>query len=246
MQAKFDDMLSKLNNTLVNALNDKFKPMQNEMVEIIKSMEHMNEQFEEVLMEHKTTQETMHALKIENDNLKSTVSELNIRLIQLEQHSRAKNIEIQCVPEKKHENLVNVVTEIGKVINCNVSKEQILTCTRVAKLQRDTNRPRSIIVELVTPRLRDEMLAAVIKYNKANPNDKLNSNLIGIHGFKSQIYVTEHLSPANKALHAAVRIKAKQMKYKFAWVRGGRIFVRKDEESAYIWIKDTCSLDKII
>ncbi|XP_039755811.1 uncharacterized protein LOC120630612 [Pararge aegeria] len=213
---------------------------------MIKSMEHMSEQFEDVLREQKSTQDSLMELKTEYKYLKSTVADLTGRICQLEQHFRAKNIEIQCVPEKKHENLINIVTEIGKVVNCKLTSEQILTCTRVAKLQRETNRPRSIVVEFVSPRLRDGMLAAVIKYNKANSDDKLNSERIGISGVKTQIYVAEHLSPANKMLHAAARIKAKQMNYRFTWVRNGRIFVRKDEESSFIWIKDNSSLDKII
>lgn len=246
IQSQFNDMLSKLNSTLNEALNTKLKPIQNEISEMIKSMEHMNEQFEEVLKEHKNTQEALETLKIENMNLKTTVSDLNIRLNQLEQHSRAKNIELQCVPEKKHENLINIVTEIGKVIKCDINEKNIINCTRVAKIQRDTNRPRSIIVELSNSRLRDEMLAGIIKYNKTNPNNRLNSSLIGIPGVKSMIYAAEHLSPANKSLHAATRIKAKQMQYKFIWVRNGRIYVRKNDESAFIWIKDTSFLDKIV
>lgn len=243
---KLDAIVSQLHSVLITALNEKLQPIRSEMSDMIKSMELMNVRFEEDCLEHKQTKESMQALKNENDSLKSTVSELSSRISQLEQHSRAKNIEIQCVPEKNHENLINIVTMIGKVVNCNIKNEQILTCTRVTKLQKNTNRPRSIIVELATPRLRDEMLAAVIKYNKANSADKLNSAVIGIPGVKSQIYVAEHLSPANKTLHAAARIKAKQMNYKFVWVRNGRIFTRKDEESGYIWIKDSSSLDKII
>lgn len=246
MQKQFDEMLSKINYSFANLLNNKLKSIQSEISEVVKSMEHINDQFEELRKEHKSALITMANLQSENESLKADVNDLRSRLGQLEQHARAKNIEIQCVPEKKTENLLNIVTGIGKVVNCDIDVNSIANCTRVAKLQRETNRPRSIIVEFITPRLRDVFLAACIKYNKANPNNRLNSNLIGIPGVKMPIYIAEHLSPAYKKLHAAARLKAKEKSYNFTWVRNGRIFVRKDDSSAYIWIKDISTLDKIV
>ncbi|KAL4720368.1 hypothetical protein ACJJTC_014025 [Scirpophaga incertulas] len=75
--------------------------------------------------------------------------------------------------------------------------------------------------------------------------DKLNTSLLGIAGEKSPVYISEHLSPANKNLHAAARKKAKSLNYQFVWVRGGRIFVRKSPESTHIHIKTQESLDLI-
>ncbi|CAK1584852.1 unnamed protein product [Parnassius mnemosyne] len=96
-----------------------------------------------------------------------------------------------------------------------------------------------------SPRTRDTFLAASIMYNKANPNEKLNSNLLGIGGAKENVYVVEHLSPTNKYLHAAARKKAKELNYKFVWVRRGRIFMRKSETSDYKYIRDLETLDSL-
>lgn len=246
MSIQFSELLSKVNTSIVSALNSKFKPIQDEIGEMMKAMDHMNEQFEYMRQEHKTTQENIKTLKDENDKLRTTVIDLSGRVNLLEQHARAKNIELQCIPEKQQENVINIVKDLGQAIKCVIDEKHIINCTRVAKLQRDSNRPRSIIVEFVSPRLRDEFIAAAINYNKTNPTNKLNSSILGISGPKSQIYVSEHLSPANKALHAASRIKAKQMNYKFVWVKNGRIFVRKNDASSYIWIKDNNALDKMV
>ena len=64
-------------------------------------------------------------------------------------------------------------------------------------------------------------------------------------GPRKSVYVSEHLSPANKSLHAAARLKAKELNYKFTWIRNGRIFVRKDESSEFILIRNTESLKLI-
>ncbi|KAJ0175788.1 hypothetical protein K1T71_001384 [Dendrolimus kikuchii] len=246
MSSQFNEMLSKMNSTLLGAFDNKLQPIQDEICEMVKAMDYINVQFEDIRREHKISQDDIKALKSENENLKTTMINLENRLSQLEQHARAKNIELQCVPEKNTENLINIITDLGKVIKCDVNEKNIIKCTRVAKLQRDTNRPRSIIVEFVTPRIRDDFIAGVAKYNKNNPTNKLNSSLIGIPGPKTQIFVAEHLSPTNKSLHAAARLKAKQMNYKFIWIKNGRIFTRKNEESPYIWIKDNSCLDKIV
>lgn len=49
-----------------------------------------------------------------------------------------------------------------------------------------------------------------------------------------------------KSRHAATRIKAREMSYKFVWVRNGRIFVRKTVEDQAIVIKNLDSLNLLI
>lgn len=154
-------------------------------------------------------------------------------------------MELQCVPEFKSENLISLIKQLGSTIGHNVRDDQIMNCTRVAKLNRDTKRPRSIVVQFNAPRTRDHFLEAAIKYNRTHRDEKLNSSHIDIAGEKKAIFVMEHLSTTNKALHAATRNKAKELGYKFVWVRGGRIMMRKDDTSDYIVIRDISSLEKI-
>ncbi|CAG4970647.1 unnamed protein product [Colias eurytheme] len=125
------------------------------------------------------------------------------------------------MPEKRNENLYNIVTQLGNVVNCNIGEKDILHCTRVAKSNKSNSRPRSIVVQLMSTKMRDQLLASILKYNQNNPHDKLNSTHLGCETQRSPVYVMEHLSPANKALHAATRIKAKEMGYKYVWVRNG-------------------------
>lgn len=131
-------------------------------------------------------------------------------------------------------------------MDCPIPTEKILHCTRIAKINRENNqRPRSIVVQFATPRDRDTFLAAAIKFNKSKPSpENLNTSHLGYSGEKP-VYVLEHLSPSNKALHAAARLAARKSGYKHVWIRHGRIFVRKTDHSDYILIRDMNSLDKI-
>jgi hypothetical protein len=210
------------------------------------SMTFFNVQFEEmrVTMHEKNAVTTQS--QAENDKLKTLVTDLMTRLNAVELHMRSSNIEINGVPEHRNENLVETVLQLSKVIDSPLAADDIQQVTRVAKLQKDNTRPRAVIVKLRSPRQRDIVLAAVSKFNKKNSQDKLASGHLGIGGPKVSVFVTEHLTPGYKSLHAATRKKARELSYKYVWIRNGRIYVRKDESSQSVLIKSVDSLKLIV
>lgn len=189
--------------------------------------------------------EIINSLVAKNDNLTSQMKILTNRLGQMEQNMRSTNIEINGIPEHRTENLVKTIEQLGRVIESPLGDTDILHVTRIAKLNKESDRPRSVIVKLRSQRRRDELLAAVTKFNKNNRENKLSSEHLGIGGRRVPVFVSEHLSPTNKHLHAAARKRAKELSAKYVWVRDGRIFVRKDEQSHAIYIKDEESLKLI-
>lgn len=245
IRTEFNDMLTQFNENLVSTMNNELETVKSEIKEMIKSMQFMNKQFEDFECNLKTSNETMRRLETENMELKATMSNITVRINNLEQQSRSSNLEIQCMPETKNENVYTIVSQLGKVVNCDIHEKDILNCTRVAKSNPSSTRPKSIVVQLASPRLRDQLLASVIKYNLNNTQNKLNCGHLGFASQKAPVYVVEHLSPSNKALHAAARIKARELNYKYVWVRNGKIFVRRIDGAEYILIKNTDSLSKI-
>ncbi|GBP05252.1 hypothetical protein EVAR_76712_1 [Eumeta japonica] len=107
-------------------------------------------------------------------------------------------------------------------------------------MNRHGSHPRSILVRFSTPRLRDGFLAATISFNKERKRskDKLNTGHIGFTGGPEGIYIVEHLTATVKELHAAVRKRAKELNYKLVWIRGGKLFMKKDESSERIVIRN--------
>ncbi|XP_063891862.1 uncharacterized protein LOC135117200 [Helicoverpa armigera] len=210
---EFSEMLVKFNKTIISTINQELEPLKKEMQGIRDSISFMNEKFEDIKKEQQSYKESVKKLELENTELKTTIEDINGRLINLEQQSRSNNLDVQCVPENKNENVYSIITQLARVVNCEINEKDISHCTRIAKSNPSSARPRSIIVQLASPRLRDQLLAATIKYNQANPHEKLNCTHLGYAGPKSPVYVTEHLSPTNRALHAATRIKAKEMSY---------------------------------
>lgn len=247
MQKEINGLMLKIRNDISTFFKTELKSIKDELGEVKESMNFINNQYEDFMKEHVANKEMVKSLQLQNEKLQTVVDEQNTRINQLEQHARAGNVEIQCVPEKKDENLVEVVKQLSKAIDMDLKDPDVHHVTRIAKFNRQSNRPRSIIVQFSSPRTRDTFMAAAIKFNKSSKDGagKLNSSHIGLHE-STPIYITEHLSPTNKALHAAARLRAKEKGYKYVWVRSGRIYVRKMDTAEYIFIKDSSSLDKIV
>ncbi|XP_072937133.1 uncharacterized protein [Epargyreus clarus] len=210
------------------------------------SLSFLNKQYDVLLQMVNERNETINTLVKKNDNLESQVKTLTDRIGQVEQNMRSSNIELNGIPEHKTENLIKTIQQLGSLVESPFEDSDILHVTRVAKLNKESDRPRSVIVKLRSQRRRDELLAAVIRYNKNKRDDKLNSGHLGIGGRRVPVFVSEHLTPTNKHLHAAARKKAKETGSKFVWIRDGRIFVRKNEQSPAIFIKNEESLKLIM
>ncbi|XP_047032296.1 uncharacterized protein LOC124641458 [Helicoverpa zea] len=245
MKTELSQMLLKINESTNNILNRELQPIHEKIAVMTDSMTFMNSQYEDLLKEHAASKEIIKDLQRVNMDMKNNIGDLKERINQLEQQTRSNNIEIQCLPEKKQENLFHIVAALSKVVGCTMEDRDILHCTRVAKLNPKNTRPRSIVVQLASPRIRDQLLASSISFNKNNSENKLNTTHLGYSGPKTAIYIMEHLSSTNKSLHAAARIKAKELGYKYVWVRGGRVFMRKVQESEHILIRNKDILDKL-
>lgn len=200
------------------------------------SLDFYNEKHEEMRVTLEQTPSRVQILE-RDSKLQTSVHELTKRINLMEQHNRSTNIELQNVPENRSENLITTVLQLGKITKCQIEEAAIAHCTRIAKKDTKTSRPRSILVKFNTPRQRDTFLAAAINFNKTNATNKLNTSHLGIAAENPiPIYIVEHLSADNKALHAAARLRGKDLGYKFVWVRNGRIFMKKNDLSERIVI----------
>ncbi|CAH1999495.1 unnamed protein product [Acanthoscelides obtectus] len=178
----------------------------------------------------------------ENLDLKTEVTDLKKRLNDLDQASRSNNTEIQGIPEKEKENLIEVVKNIGNYINYGASTEQIDYLHRVQSNRNSKNTVKNIIVYFTTRTLKENLLAsAKIKRNeRENGSPRMN-----ITGLSETVYLNEHLTLANRILFKEARTVAKNKKYKLVWTKGGQIFVRKDYTSKTIHISSAEAIKNI-
>lgn len=245
MTKNMDDNFAIMRQNMTSALDEQLKPIRAELSQMNDSMNFISDQYEDLKKVHEASQLRVTELEKQNVELKTTMEDLTLRINQVEQQSRQNNVELQCVPEDKNENLMNIIHRLGKTIGCRLNDNDVLNCTRTAKVNRSSTRPRAIVVQLASPRLRDQVLASTIGFNKTNPQNKLNSSHLGLPGNITPVFVTEHLSPANKVLHAAARRAAKDKGYKYVWIRSGKIFLRKSDDAEFILVKNMDMLNSI-
>lgn len=247
----FEDKLrsiikQELNNVLENKIKilvtAQLKHMSEQICEFKSSMDFYNAQFESLKTALEEKDLIIKKLQAENEHLLAASRDHGTRLSLMEQSLRMSNVEINGIPEHKAENVVTTVLHLARTVGEQLEDSDIIHATRVAKMRPESNRPRPMIIKLRTPRLRDNLLAAVVSFNKKNSQDKLSSRHLGMAGESIPVYVSEHLCPSNKQLHAATKKLAKELGYKFVWVRNGRVFVRKDVPHAAILIKNLESL----
>lgn len=242
-----DDKLSTLKSVLIAAIEDPIKIITKELQELQKSYSFLSDEYEDLKRESQSQKTSMNELKNENVKLSQSLQQLSAKYNTMELAAKSCNVEFQGVPEKKEENVVNIVKKICEVTSgTQLNNDAIMSCRRVAKLNPHSTRPRNILLTLPSPRQRDQVLSNIQRYNKANSKDKLNSLNIGIPGEKSQIYAVEHLPLELKSLQAEARKIAKEKLYKFVWVRFGKIFVKKNEQSKPIFVRNKDSLKLII
>lgn len=253
-----DDLTNIVRNEIRNALGDtmtstiktciaaQFRELNRKVTDIESSLTFISDQYEDFKNEVQSLKPELQTLRAENTQLRSSVQELTNRLNQLEQMSRASNAELQCVPEKEGEDLVGLVQQLGAVMAHPVLERDITQCTRLAKLDPSKPRPRSILVKFSSPRIRDNFIAASRKYNKDHATDKLNAGHLGVvTETRTPIYVVEHLTKEIKALHAAARLRAKEIGYNIVWVKHGRVFLRKEEKEKHVLVKDMEALKNL-
>lgn len=187
---------------------------------------------------------TIKSMESELADSKNNIRKLEARISSVEKISRSVNLEIQEVPEGKNENLEGLFKKLCECLQVSVADGDIKACRRVAKMDTTSKRPRNILVSLSSQKIRDLILSSVTRFNKSHAKDRLNTTHIGLTGETRRIYLAEHLSPETKELHTNARKFCKDNNFKFVWVRFGQIYIRKDEQSPAIHVKNIDCLTK--
>lgn len=175
----------------------------------------------------------------ESAGLNKMVSDLVSKIDGLEQGARNCNIEICNIPERRNENLINLMLNIGSAIKCNIQQNDIISIHRVPHAHQQNNMPKNIIVKFASRILRDNILSAH-RLCKGLATEQL-----GVSGTSLTIYMHEHLTLKNKQLFRECRDAAKKHDYKFVWVKHGTILVREKEGTKAIAVRIPQDIAKI-
>lgn len=174
-------------------------------------------------------------LENENKELRKNISTLDEKLNELDQYSRLNNLELQGIPDKEGENILNIFESICLSLECGPLNVEYIH--RIPT--RDERKSKPIVVRFLSRCDRDKLLAAY----KANKNTVRPG--LTVDGVANALYINEHLTQTNKILFKETRQTAKEKSYKFVWVKNGNIFARKNETTKIQHIKNMDSIKRM-
>lgn len=175
----------------------------------------------------------------ENAMLKKQIKVLEIGLDESEQYSRTNCIDINGVPDKENENVLDEVKKVGVALGINITDDMVDACHRLGKKREDGN-PRGIVVKFTRRVVKEEIL------QKRRVKRNLNTTHIGEKNSPGEvIYINESLTKVRRELHKEVRALKKKKGFSFVWVRNGKILVRPTEGARVIAVTTMEDLEKL-
>ncbi|XP_072939838.1 uncharacterized protein [Epargyreus clarus] len=167
------------------------------------------------------------------------IKQLEDNIEYLQRNSHKTTVELRNIPKAKEKeltsDLVSVVLNAGKVLDVEIKPSDIRD---VYRRPNKSGLNGAIIAEFTSVSLKSNLLHSTKAYNaKRTISDKLSTASIGIAGERVPIYVSEYLTNKGRRIFFLARQFAKEHKFKFCWSAGGRIFLRKDENSKQVLVE---------
>lgn len=229
-------------NKLINEVADikqQNKEIKNSNEEIERSLEFLNFQYEEM-------KSKVNDLQKERKEHVTQIFYLEKKVEDLERNIKSSSIEIRNVPViDKHESkddLTLLVQNTCKVLKIDVPNNAIRD---VYRLRAKNNKNDTIIADFSSILVKNKVILGLKSFNNDNPEQKLNSAIIGIKGQSCPIYISESLTAKGRRLFFLARELAKTQNFKYCWTSNGRVFLRKTSDTAHIEVKSENQLATI-
>lgn len=223
--------------------------LKQEIIEIKSSQTFISSEYDSLKSEYDKLMKTNEHQEKEINALKENSAELaekeikdSAKIDAVEQYGRRQNLEFAGVPVVEGEDTNKLVIEIAKLIQVDVTPEQISTSHRLParrkRNEEEVETPPPIIARFVNRDIRNK----IFSNRKLTRNSDLET--FSVKNTKN-IFVNENLTKSRKRLLWEAKQKAKNAGFKFIWTVNGNIFVRKAEECNSIAIKTNADLQLI-
>ena len=212
---------------------------------ITQSMSLLSDKYDALIVEHEQSKVKIQKLEkiIANVNNKCVYLEkqniaVEQKIHESEQVSRKHNIEIVGVEQLPGENVLEIVTKIGNVMNVSSTEIEWARRTRPTQVG---SKPASIIVafKVAGADTRDKWLAQRRKLSDSKSNCFTNGSAT------NKIYINEDLTKSTRALLWSTK-KQLNANFKYIWVSNGRILVKKCDGEKAMWVRAESDLSDLI
>lgn len=230
------ELLAKVDSLLM--LKAEFTRLCTVVNDVEETVKFLSAKYDDVVEQLKADKEEASAHRKEMNQLqeKMLAQELLIHRLQQglndsEQYNRNANMEIHGLKSEEGENLTEFLHELAEKLELQKPRnDEVLAVHRLPSKKASP----PILVRFASVAVRNRWFAARGKLQslfKSEPSD--------------QLYFNENLTQINRRLLWLARTTGKKEGYKFVWVRGGKIFVKKDEGATLIRITCDSDIDRI-
>ena len=160
------------------------------------------------------------------------IHDLEEKYDDIEQYSRKFNLEIHGIPERKEEDVTQIILDLAEAIDADVREEDIDICHRLYKAE---GKARPIIVKFTNYDSKYEMYSKRLRLRKVDNREKF-----GVE----RIFINENLTSRRALLYSKVRKKVKDNPVWNTWTIDGKIFLRKSPTGRPIRIKAEDDINK--
>ena len=242
---------------LKDALDEKLAPLRSEIselrekfVEAVQFLDLTNEKYEEVLKKLETHEAEHKEIITKNKILKSTVQSLGNKVEQLketlnemEQYSRRECLEIQGIPASSKVEMSSnkTVVKIGELMGIDIDEDDISVSHRLpvgSKYKGKTQDPK-IIVKFIRRDVKEQF------YRSRKKLKNVTTQHLG-YSVANHIYINESLTEMNKELFRDCLKAKKDLNFTYIWTSNGKIYMRKDQLSQVIHIRNKNALLKLL
>ena len=124
-----------------------------------------------------------------------TIHDLEEKYDDIEQYSRKFNLEIHGIPERKEEDITQIILDLAEAIDADVWEEDIDICHRLYKAE---GKARPIIVKFTNYDSKYEMYSKRLRLRKVDNREKF-----GVE----RVFINENLTSRRALLYSKVRKK---------------------------------------
>lgn len=203
------------------------------------SVSFVSKRYDSVMDELKSAQEKVAAQEVEMQSLKEMLQTQSQQVENLfreqndaEQYSRRANMEINGLKVSASENLSEWIEKLAETLEVpRFSTDDVVSIHRLPAKHGATP---AVLVRFASVAIKETWFGLRGRLRQLHDSEII-----------PRLFFNENLTRANRRLFWLARVAAKANGYKFAWVKGGKIFVKKFEDSPLIRVNSEADIRKI-
>lgn len=217
----------------LNSIQTSMSDIQRLNAEIVASNIEIEKSITLLSVKYENVCEQLSSIQIRTEECLDRVSKSELVAEEIDRSSRSACLELRNIPHKSNssqEDLVKIVVTTFKALSIEIFPINIFDVRHLPS--KSVN--KTIVVSLNSVLTKNKILRAFKSFNKSNAGNRLNSGIFDSASTSQPIYIAEHLTPRARRLHYLAREFAKEEQYKHCWTSGGRVLLRKYDDSKYL------------